>query len=152
MMKLAEVKFNGLAPPPRVMIAGDALKLPVDDNSVDSVSISFGLRNISARRDLYRQVLRVLKPGGRFVVLEMYHDRGDLFSPIISLYLKKVVPIIGGRIASQEPEAYRYLISSILAFPQPRQLREEMSAAGFVELGSRSYTFKTVMLVWGHKA
>ena len=152
MMKLAEPKLAKLPPPTPQMIVGDALNLPFDNESFDSVSISFGLRNIGARQDLYRQVLRVLKPGGRFVVLEMYHDRQDLFSPIINLYLKRVVPVIGGRIASQEPEAYRYLTSSILAFPQPRQLMEEMAGSGFVELESRSYTFKTVMLVWGHKA
>lgn len=152
MMELAAPKFEKLAPPHPTMITADALNIPFDDNSFDSVSISFGLRNITARRELYAEALRVLKPGGRFVVLEMYHDRNDFLAPIIHFYLKKVVPVVGGRIVSQQRDAYRYLISSILAFPQPRKLMEEMLEAGFTDLDFNSYTFNTVMLVWGHKA
>ena len=151
MMELAAPKFDLLPPPRPGMIAGDALDLPFGESFFDSVSISFGLRNISARRDLYKEVLRVLKPGGRFVVLEMYHDREAFLAPLVNFYLKRVVPVVGGRIVSRQPEAYRYLISSILAFPQPRQLMEEMEAAGFSDLSYQSYTFNTVMLVWGHK-
>lgn len=151
MMELAAPKFAYLSPPAPVMVSADALNPPFEDNSFDSVSISFGLRNISARRDLYAQVLRVLKPGGRFLVLEMYHDRDAFLAPLVNFYMKKVVPVLGGRIVSREQEAYRYLISSILAFPQPYRLIEEMGQAGFVELAYQSYTFNTVMLAWGHK-
>lgn len=151
MMELAAPKFEKLSPPKPEIIAGDALDIPFADNNFDSVSISFGLRNISARNDLYKEVLRVLKPGGRFVVLDMYHDRHAVHAPLIYFYLKRVVPLLGGRIASRQPEAYRYLISSILAFPQPGQLIEEMAAAGFSDLNYQSFTFNTVMLLWGHK-
>lgn len=151
MMELAAPKFEKLPSPKPEIIAGDALDIPFTDNHFDSVSISFGLRNITARKELYKEVLRVLKPGGRFVVLDMYHDRHAFLTPLIHFYLKRVVPVLGGRIVSRQTEAYRYLISSILAFPQPGQLIEEMAAAGFSGLDYQSYTFNTVMLVWGHK-
>lgn len=152
MMELAAPKFETLAPPRPTMVTANALDTPFDDNSFDSVSISFGLRNIAARRELYAEALRVLKPGGRFVALEMYHDRNDFLAPLISFYLKKIAPMIGGRIVSRQRDAYRYLISSILAFPQPRKLMAEMLEAGFIDLDFNTYTFNTVMLVWGHKA
>ncbi len=151
MMELARPKFAGLSPPAPVMVEGDALDLPFEGGRFDSVSISFGLRNIPARAELYRQVLRVLKPGGRFLVLEMYHDREDVFAPLIRLYMKKVVPLLGGRLISREREAYRYLVSSIMAFPRPEDLAAEMTAAGFESVAFRIYTFRTVMLVWGEK-
>ncbi len=151
MMDLAAPKFARLAPPRPEMVTGDALDLPFADGSFDSVSIAFGLRNIPDRAGVYREVLRVLKPGGRFLVLEMFHDRASLWAPAINLYLRRLVPFLGGRLVSREREAYRYLVSSILAFPRPEVLAREMSQAGFIDLAGRAYTFNTTMLVWGHK-
>jgi demethylmenaquinone methyltransferase/2-methoxy-6-polyprenyl-1,4-benzoquinol methylase len=151
MMNLAAPKFARLAPPRPEMVAGDALALPFADESFDSVSISFGLRNIPARSEVYREVLRVLKPGGRFLVLEMFHDRQSVFAPVVNFYLRRVVPVLGGRLIGREYEAYRYLVSSILGFPQPAALAREMSEAGFTGLFGRTYTFQAVMLVWGDK-
>ena len=151
MLELAQPKFERLAPPPPVMMVGDALSLPFEKNSFESVSISFGLRNIPPRSSLYQEVLRVLKPGGRFLVLEMFHDSGGFISPLVRFYLEKVVPILGGKLLSQEYDAYRYLAGSILAFPQPDMILGEMEQAGFEECQYRTYTFGAVMLVWGEK-
>lgn len=151
MMDLAWPKFIRLSPPIPEMVVGDALELPFEADSFDSVSISFGLRNIPSRREIFREVLRVLKPGGRFLVLEMFHDRQALLAPVARFYLEKVVPVLGGRIISREYEAYSYLTSSVLAFPQPEALVSELEVAGFCRRGWRSYTLGTVMLVWGEK-
>ena len=151
MVELAAPKFAALAPPRPEMLVGDALSLPFEAESFDSVSISFGLRNITARTELYREVLRVLKPGGRFLVLEMFYDRHSLAAPIVGFYLKKIIPVLGGRIVSREKEAYRYLVSSIMGFPQPEELAGEMTRAGFMAPQFRTYTFNAVMLVWGEK-
>lgn len=151
MMELAAPKLARLAPPKPEMVVGDALALPFDDNGFDSVSISFGLRNIPDRAALYKETLRVLKPGGRFLILEMYHDRDAVLAPVVNYYLRNIVPFLGGRIISREREAYHYLISSILAFPKPEKIIEEMGQAGFEDLAFSTYTFSTVMLVRGHK-
>ncbi len=151
MLELAAPKFAALAPPPPELLLGDALDLPFEAETFDAVSISFGLRNIKARPALYGEVLRVLKPGGRFLVLEMYHDRRTRTAPIIGFYLKTIIPVLGGRLVSREQEAYRYLTASILAFPRPEELAAEMAGAGFAALNFLTYTFNTVMLVWGEK-
>ncbi len=151
MLALAEPKFNRLAPPRPELVVGDALDLPFAAGTFDSVSISFGLRNISARDQLYAQVWRVLKPGGRFLILEMYHDRESIFQPLVRFYLRRVIPWLGGQLISRQTEAYHYLVSSIMAFPRPEILAEELTAAGFRSIDFLSYTFNTVMLVWGEK-
>lgn len=151
MMKLAEPKLDRLPPPRPEMLTGDALDLPFAENTFDSVSISFGLRNITARTEMLHQVQRVLRPGGRFLVLEMYHDCESLFAPATNFYIRHLVPILGGRLISRQPEAYRHLVSSIMAFPRPQELVKEMAAAGFENIGHLSYALNTVMLVWGHK-
>jgi len=133
------------------MLVGDALAIPFDDETFDSVSISFGLRNISARAELYREVLRVLKPGGRFLVLEAFHDRKSVLAPVVRYYLNAIMPALGGRLVSRQREAYRYLAASIMAFPQPETLVADLAVAGFENLNWRAYTFNTAMLVWGDK-
>ncbi len=152
MMDLAKAKFSVLAAPAPELVEGNALDLPFNDNSFDSVSMSFGLRNVGSRPRLYSEVLRVLKPGGRFLILEMYHERNSIWAGFLSFYLRKVIPWIGGRILSKEPEAYKYLAASIMNFPDPIRLMEEMATAGFIGLASKTYTLKTVMLVFGEKA
>ena len=130
---------------------GSALSLPYPEGVFDSVSISFGLRNIPDRAGVYAQVRRVLKPGGRFLVLEAFHDRESLWAPVTGFYLKRVMPTLGGRLVSRERAAYDYLADSVLAFPRPEALSAELAGAGFNEIAFRTYTFSTVMLVWGDK-
>lgn len=151
MMDLAHSKFARLRPPVPEMVVGDALQLPFEPDSFDTVSISFGLRNVPPREELYAEVLRVLKPGGRFLILEMFHDPKTTLAPVVRFYMEKVVPILGGRLVNHDYRAYRYLVTSVLAFPQPKIIGQELETAGFCRGGLRSYTFGTVMLVWGEK-
>lgn len=150
MLHLAERKFTRFAPRPRLVV-GDALATPFGEGEFDSVSISFGLRNVPDRAALMAEARRVLKPGGRFLVLEMFFDRLAPWAPAMRWYLNKVVPLVGGRLISHEREAYRYLAESIMGFPQPAELAREMAAAGFKGISYNTYTFHAAMLVWGDK-
>ena len=151
MLALARPKLAGLAAPAPELVVGDALALDFKEASFDSVSISFGLRNISRRGELYAQVFRVLKPGGRFLILELFHDPKSPLAGLTGFYLRRLVPFIGGRILTRSGGAYRYLTDSILAFPRPARLAGELAGAGFTALAGRLYTFETALLVWGEK-
>jgi demethylmenaquinone methyltransferase/2-methoxy-6-polyprenyl-1,4-benzoquinol methylase len=151
MLDLARPKLAKLPAPAPELVIGNALSLPFAEAGFDSASISFGLRNISRRRELYAEVRRVLKPGGRFLILDLFHDPGSPWAPLTSCYLRRVVPVLGGRILTRSREAYRYLSDSILAFPQPARLAGELAEAGFTAIAGRIYTFNSALLVWGDK-
>ncbi len=151
MMDLAEAKFNALEAPRPRMIIGDALALPFEEGEFDSVSMSFGLRNVASRAKLFAEALRVLKPGGRILILEMYFDQAAPWAAFMRWYLQKIVPFLGGRLLSSEREAYKYLVSSVMAFPRPEIAAQEMAAAGFAAPRVKTYTLNSVMLVWGDK-
>jgi demethylmenaquinone methyltransferase/2-methoxy-6-polyprenyl-1,4-benzoquinol methylase len=106
----------------------DALDLPYDAGRFDAVTVGFGVRNFADRDRGLREMARVLRPGGRLVVLEFTRPRRPPFSTFYSLWFDRIAPILG-RI-SDDPEAYAYLAESVRAFPGPRGLAEKMDAAG----------------------
>jgi demethylmenaquinone methyltransferase/2-methoxy-6-polyprenyl-1,4-benzoquinol methylase len=122
--------------PSIIPIAGDAFCLPLPNNSVSAITVSFGLRNMQPRVDALVEMYRVLAPGGRLSVLEFGSAgkrEGFSLNPWFALYrfyLFKVLPRIGGLISGQR-KAYEYLAQSVSAFPQAKELRQEMLAAGF---------------------
>ncbi|MDR2353355.1 MAG: ubiquinone/menaquinone biosynthesis methyltransferase [Deltaproteobacteria bacterium] len=133
------------------LILGNALDPPFPVNSFDSISISFGLRNIPDRQALYPKVLSLLKPGGRFLVLELYFDSRSIFAPIELFHLEKITPWIAQKLVYKQGKAYDYLSRSILNFPHPSLIQDELIAAGFKGVQYQTYTFHTTMLVWGQK-
>ncbi|GAB4276259.1 MAG: hypothetical protein Kow0056_06470 [Coriobacteriia bacterium] len=108
----------------------DAQDLPFEDESFDVVTIGFGLRNLPDRAANYSEVLRVLKPGGRYLVLEFSHPPFGPFRAVYGLYLRKFVPVLGW-LFSRDAQAYRYLAESIARFPDQGSLAREMEDAGF---------------------
>jgi len=107
----------------------DALELPFDSNRFDAVTNGFGIRNLA---DLDRGLLemaRVLKPGGRVVILEIVKPTRAPLSFFFSLWFDRIVPLLGA--FSSNPEAYSYLPESVRSFPSPRGLAEKMERAGF---------------------
>jgi len=107
----------------------DALELPYDGERFDAVTVGFGVRNLA---DLDRGLLelaRVLKPGGRAVILEIVQPTRPPLSLFYSLWFDHIVPLLGA--FSSNPEAYSYLPESVRSFPSPRGLAEKMDAAGF---------------------
>ena len=139
MLRIGREKLRQLGHAARGALAiTDAASLPFDGCSLDGAIVAFGLRNIAARDGVLRELVRVLKPGAPFVVLELGWPRGWLGS-IYGLYSTYVLPHIGGRL-SGEAAAYAYLPESARLFPQPAEMEAELRAAGFTHATSRPLT------------
>ena len=122
-----------------VPVEGDALRLPFRDGSFDAVTIGFGVRNLADMRAGFGEILRVLAPGGRLVVLEFSRPTGPLLSRLYGFYLKRVVPRFGDG-ASGSRGAYVYLARTIGAFPAPDLLAGMIRESGFAAVGWKSLT------------
>ncbi|HEY6145488.1 MAG TPA: class I SAM-dependent methyltransferase, partial [Solirubrobacterales bacterium] len=110
----------------------DALQLPYDDERFDAVTVGFGVRNLADLDRGLREMARVLKPGGRAVILEITQPTRPPLSLFYSLWFDRIVPLLGA--VSSNPEAYSYLPESVRSFPDPRGLAEKMDAAGFRDI------------------
>jgi demethylmenaquinone methyltransferase/2-methoxy-6-polyprenyl-1,4-benzoquinol methylase len=138
------------APPGLTLAASDALCLPFADASFDAVVSAFVVRNVADVEAAIAEQVRVLRPGGRLVVLETTPGpRGVLRLPY-RLYFRSVVPLLGQLIAG-DPTAYTYLPASTLAFLEPTRLAEVLSRHGLERVEIRQLTFGTVALTSGHK-
>ena len=107
----------------------DALRLPYDGERFDAVTVGFGVRNLADLDRGLAEMARVLKPGGRAVILEITTPTRPPLSLFYSLWFDRIVPLLGS--FSSEPEAYSYLPESVRSFPSPRGLAERMDGAGF---------------------
>ena len=110
----------------------DALELPYDASRFDAVTVGFGVRNLADLDRGLREMGRVLKPGGRAVILEITQPTRPPLSTFYSLWFDRIVPLLG-RVAG-ESDAYSYLPESVRSFPAPRELAAKMDAAGFEQI------------------
>lgn len=120
-------------------VQADARALPLPDACVDAVTIAFGIRNILPRTDVYKEILRVLTPGGRLCVLEFGTGRAKIWRGLYNFYLRAVLPRIG-RFFSRDPSAYQYLADTIRAFPDAETLCSELLKSGFDQAGYQPLT------------
>lgn len=111
---------------------GDALQLPYEAGTFDAVTIGFGARNLSDLGLGLREMSRVLKEGGRLVILEITQPTRPPLSTFFSLWFDRVVPVLGAVAGDQD--AYSYLPESVRSFPNPRALAEKMDAAGLRDI------------------
>ncbi|MCH9626681.1 MAG: Demethylmenaquinone methyltransferase [Chlamydiales bacterium] len=127
---LAVAKQKGSAFDGRyTLIEGDAQKLPFEDQSVDGVTISYGIRNVREPMRCFQEVARVLRPQSRFAILELTRPRSPLLRASHRIYLKWILPLLG-KIAAKNGEAYRYLSNSIEGFTSPHELENMLKKVG----------------------
>lgn len=131
-------------------VQADAQTLPFPDNHFDCITIAFGLRNVTDKDAALRSMLRVLKPGGRLLVLEFSKPTNDVVSKIYDRYSFDVLPRMGKLIAD-DADSYRYLAESIRMHPDQETLKGMMETAGFVQCNYQNLTFGVVALHKGFK-
>jgi demethylmenaquinone methyltransferase/2-methoxy-6-polyprenyl-1,4-benzoquinol methylase len=110
----------------------DALDLPYGDAGFDAVTVGFGARNLADLDKGLGEMARVLRPGGRVVILEITRPTREPLSSFYSLWFDRLVPLLGQ--AAGDADAYSYLPESVRTFPQPRELADKMDAAGFTDI------------------
>lgn len=131
------------------LVAGAGEAIPLADGSVDMVTISFGIRNVTHMPTALAEIVRVLKPGGRFLCLE-FSRPAPWLKPFYDLYSAQVIPRLGALVAGA-PEAYRYLIDSIRHFPDQRDMAALLEEAGLTEVTWRNLSFGIACLHVGKK-
>jgi demethylmenaquinone methyltransferase/2-methoxy-6-polyprenyl-1,4-benzoquinol methylase len=129
-------------------IEGDALTLPFDDASFDASTIAFGLRNLANPVRGLSEMLRVVRPGGRAVVLEFVRPPKGPVGSAYRLYLRNVLPAIGGALSGQ-PSAYRYLSDTVDSYRTPDELRAMAAAAGWTLVRYEGLAMGTVGVLSG---
>ena len=115
-------------------IEGDVMQLPFADNSFDGATMGFAMRNVADIDTTLREVKRVLKPGARFVNLDMSKAPNAAWKACFDLYFYRIVPLIGGLVSGSR-QAYTYLPNSLTHHPNAEALRDRFSAAGFEKAG-----------------
>lgn len=131
--------------------SGDAMAVPVADNSAALASVAFGLRNVADPERALREMVRVVRPGGKVLVLEFTRPRGWFFGPVYMLYFRHILPLLGREIAAGAGDAYRYLPQSVEAFVGPEEMTARFSAQGLRDVRAVPMTFGVVHLYVGVK-
>jgi demethylmenaquinone methyltransferase / 2-methoxy-6-polyprenyl-1,4-benzoquinol methylase len=121
-------------------VNGDALALPLADGSADVVSIAFGIRNVTDPAAAIREFARILKPGGRLVILEFSLPNDPLLRRLYNFYFRKVLPVTAALISHDHTGAYNYLPESVNTFVARDEMTRMMREAGFVDVQYRVLT------------
>ena len=131
-------------------IVGDAMALPFEDNTFDVYTISFGIRNVTRPQEALNEAYRVLKPGGRLMVLEFSHIPNDMLQKMYDLYSFNAIPAMG-KIITGDRDSYQYLVESIRNFPDQGTFIEMVRTAGFENAKYRNLSLGIACLHSGWK-
>ena len=137
MLKAGAGKISGSGITP---VTADAVQLPIASGQLAGAIVAFGIRNVAGLDEALREALRILVPGGRFVILEFSTPRIRVLRVLYQLYFHHVLPLIG-RLISGHRTAYKYLPRSVANFPVEEELARRMEAAGFAKVSWRSLSF-----------
>ena len=130
--------------------SADALRLPFNDLFFDAVVSGFLMRNVIDLQKALEEQYRVLKKGGRIVILDTTRPKRNILSPLIWLHLHFVIPTIGGLLTGSR-DAYRYLPDTTEGFVTAEELATRMAIAGFKKIDFQRFMFGTVAIHWGEK-
>ena len=131
------------------VMQADAENLPFDENYFDCVTIAFGLRNVTVKENALKSMHRVLKPGGKMLILE-FSKPNEMLSPIYDLYSFNILPRLGEWVANDR-ESYQYLAESIRVHPDQKSLKQMILSAGFDRSEFQNLTGGIVALHIGYK-
>jgi demethylmenaquinone methyltransferase/2-methoxy-6-polyprenyl-1,4-benzoquinol methylase len=137
MLRAGATKIEGSGITP---VTADAVQLPIASGQLAGAIVAFGIRNVAGLDDALREALRVLVPGGRFVILEFSTPRIRVLRVFYQFYFHYVLPLIG-RLISGHRTAYKYLPRSVANFPVEEELASRMQAAGFTRVSWKSLSF-----------
>lgn len=131
-------------------ICGDAMALPFEDNSFDVYTISFGIRNVTRPQDALKEAFRVLRPGGRLMVLEFSQIPNPALQWVYDRYSFNIIPPMG-KVIANDADSYRYLVESIRKFPDQDRFLQMIQDAGFENAKYRNLTMGIAALHSGWK-
>ena len=150
MVEIGQNKLNSSAFSNRVGLGVASCEaLPFHDDTFDSATIAFGIRNVVDRSLGLREILRILLPGGRIVILEFSNPRSRAFKALYHFYFRRLLPAIGAIFS--DSGAYRYLPDSVLEFPNQGAFKKMMIDAGFENVEHTDFTFGIVTCYVGEK-
>jgi demethylmenaquinone methyltransferase / 2-methoxy-6-polyprenyl-1,4-benzoquinol methylase len=152
MLRLAQEKKSTVAREDKIFfVLGSALSAPFRDAAFDGIMTAFVLRNVSDLSLFFAHAFRLLKPGGKFVSLDMFPPPKGWFAALYSLYFYRWVPWIGGLLA-RDRDAYAYLSKSVRGFHPPETIASAIERAGFERVTVRRFLRGAVCLHVGEKA
>jgi len=131
-------------------VCGDAMALPFEDNTFDAYTISFGIRNVTRIQDAINEAYRVLKPGGRFLVLEFSTIPNPAMQWAYDRYSFNIIPPLG-QIIANDRDSYQYLVESIRQFPKQEQFAQMIRDGGFSQVKYRNLSLGIAALHSGWK-
>ena len=151
MLELAQQKIDSQNRAQSIHLKnGSAESLPFEDNYFDGTTTAFGVRNFSDVGQSLREMYRVLKPGGRCVILEFSLPKNFILNALYRFYFEFMLPKVG-RLISRHPSAYTYLPKTVASFPVRREFSSLMQQAGFMNVTYKELTFGIVILYTGIK-
>jgi demethylmenaquinone methyltransferase/2-methoxy-6-polyprenyl-1,4-benzoquinol methylase len=130
--------------------SADALRLPFGDSTFNAVVSGFLMRNVIDLQKALQEQYRVLRKGGRMVILDTTRPKKNILSPFIWLHMHVVIPLLG-RLLTGSGDAYRYLPETTEGFVTAENMASRMAAAGFKKVGYERLMFGTIAIHWGEK-
>jgi demethylmenaquinone methyltransferase/2-methoxy-6-polyprenyl-1,4-benzoquinol methylase len=144
-----KIKRHGLSEVVSLKV-GDAMDIPADDETFDAVTISFGIRNMADVGKALQEMYRVLKPGGRVLILEFSFPHNRFIRSIHIFYLRHILPRVGA-LVSGDAYAYRYLNKTIETFPYGETFCDLLRAAGFTAVEAHPLTLEVATIYQGNR-
>lgn len=151
MLQAARARAQKEARGDATFVEGDVMALPFAANSFDGTTMGFSLRNVVDIDHVLREILRVLRPGARFVNLDVSKAPNAMWKHVFDLYFYRVVPLVGGIVGGSKA-AYTYLPNSLTNHPNADQLRTRFDGAGFIDTGYERLMGGSIAIHYGTKA